>query len=37
LALPRAIVLERPQYLVDADTPVLIARAIHAMLATNTE
>jgi len=37
LALPRAIVLERPQYLVDADTPVLIAGAIHAMLTANTE
>lgn len=37
LALPRAIVLERPQYLTDPDTPVLLARMIHALLTTNTE
>ncbi|MGF6780764.1 TetR/AcrR family transcriptional regulator [Paraburkholderia sp. GAS334] len=32
LALPRAMVLERPAYLVDPDTPVLIARMVHALL-----
>lgn len=32
LALPRAMVLERPEYLVDPETPVLIARMVHALL-----
>lgn len=31
-ALPRAILLERPGYLTDADTPKLMARMLHALL-----
>ncbi|WP_449431941.1 TetR/AcrR family transcriptional regulator [Pseudomonas putida] len=31
-ALPRAILLERPGYLTDEDTPKLLARMLHAML-----
>ena len=30
--LPRAMVLERPEYLVDPHTPMLIARMVHALL-----
>jgi AcrR family transcriptional regulator len=37
LALPRAIVLERPQYLADPDTAVLLARTVHALLSANPE
>jgi len=37
LALPRAIVLEKPEYLADPDTPILLARMLHALLTTNTE
>ncbi|MFM0336361.1 TetR/AcrR family transcriptional regulator [Paraburkholderia fungorum] len=36
LALPRAMVLERPEYLVDSDTPYLIARMVHALLTGGT-
>jgi AcrR family transcriptional regulator len=32
LALPRAMLLERPGYLTDEDTPVLMARMLHALL-----
>lgn len=34
LALPRAMVLERPAYLAARDTPYLLARMIHALLTT---
>ena len=37
LSLPRAIVLEKPEYLADPDTPILLARTLHALLAANTE
>ncbi|MDM0117436.1 helix-turn-helix domain-containing protein [Variovorax sp. J22R133] len=37
LAIPRAIVLGRPQYLGEPDTPVLIARMLHALLTTPGE
>lgn len=36
LTLPRAMVLERPEYLVDPDTPLLIARMVHALLTGGT-
>ncbi|MFM0326923.1 TetR family transcriptional regulator [Caballeronia glebae] len=36
LALPRAMVLERPAYLSSPDTPYLLARMIHALLTTET-
>ncbi|MCA0244585.1 MAG: TetR/AcrR family transcriptional regulator [Proteobacteria bacterium] len=35
LAVPRAIVLGRPQYLGEADTPALIARMLHALLTSD--
>lgn len=34
LVLPRAMVLERPGYLDDEDTPELVARMVHALLTT---
>jgi len=34
LALPRAMLLERPGYLTDEDTPLLMARMLHALLTT---
>jgi AcrR family transcriptional regulator len=34
LALPRAMVLGRPQYMGEPDTPVLLARMLHALLTT---
>ncbi|WP_422420549.1 TetR/AcrR family transcriptional regulator [Pseudomonas sp. GZD-222] len=34
LALPRAMLLEQPDYLTDERTPVLMARMLHALLAT---
>ncbi|MEJ8822603.1 helix-turn-helix domain-containing protein [Variovorax humicola] len=37
LALPRAVMLERPEYLAQADTCLLIASAVHALLTTNPE
>ncbi|WP_248324259.1 MULTISPECIES: helix-turn-helix domain-containing protein [unclassified Caballeronia] len=36
LALPRAMVLERPDYLAAPDTPYLLARMIHALLTTES-
>jgi hypothetical protein len=36
LALPRAMLLENPGYLTDEDTPLLIARMLHALLTTAT-
>ncbi|CAB3778481.1 hypothetical protein LMG28688_00602 [Paraburkholderia caffeinitolerans] len=36
LALPRAMVLERPGYLAAPDTPYLLARMIHALLTSGT-
>jgi hypothetical protein len=36
LALPRAMVLERPAYLAASDTPYLLARMIHALLTTES-
>jgi AcrR family transcriptional regulator len=33
-ALPRAIALERPAYLAEPDTPILLARMLHALLTT---
>jgi AcrR family transcriptional regulator len=35
LALPRAMLLERPGYLTDEDTPLLMARMLHALLTTS--
>jgi len=37
LALPRAIVFERPEYLADPDTAMLLARTVHALLTSNPE
>lgn len=37
LAVPRAIVLGRPHYLAEDDTPMLIARMLHALLSTPDE
>ncbi|MCY1396997.1 Bacterial regulatory protein, tetR family [compost metagenome] len=34
LALPRAMLLEKPHYLIADDTPVMIARMVHALLTT---
>ncbi|EJN35080.1 transcriptional regulator [Pseudomonas sp. GM78] len=34
LALPRAMLLEKPGYLTDQDTPLMIARMLHALLTT---
>lgn len=36
LALPRAMVLERPEYLSAQDTPYLLARMVHALLTTDS-
>jgi AcrR family transcriptional regulator len=37
LTLPRAVVLERPEYLADDDTAMLLARMVHALLTANPE
>lgn len=37
LTLPRAMLLDKPEYLVDDDTPLLIARMVHALLTTPAE
>jgi AcrR family transcriptional regulator len=37
LALPRAMLLENPGYLTDEDTPLLIARMLHALLTTASQ
>ncbi|MNE35033.1 hypothetical protein D3C80_1287760 [compost metagenome] len=37
LALPRAMLLERPGYLTDQDTPLLMARMLHALLTTSDQ
>jgi hypothetical protein len=33
-ALPRALLIEKPEYLLDADTVRLLARMLHALLTT---
>ncbi|MDD2058534.1 TetR/AcrR family transcriptional regulator [Pseudomonas sp. GD03860] len=37
LTLPRAMLLEKPEYLVADDTPLMIARMVHALLTTPDE
>jgi AcrR family transcriptional regulator len=37
LALPRAVALEKPEYLAHSDTCMLIARAVHALLTAKAE